>query len=63
MYTLRISMLLMSVSDFVFMMVPDVTNMALPYYECGLSVAKSIPCMLGRMASDPRCVSWMHTTA
>ena len=56
-------MLLMSVSDVVFTMVPDVTNMAPPYCECGLSVAKSIPGMLGRMASGPRCVSWMHTTA
>ena len=56
-------MLLMSVSDVVFTMVPDVTNMALPYCECGLSMAKSIPGMLGRMASGPRCVSWMHTTA
>ena len=56
-------MLLMSVSDVVFTMVPDVTNMALPYCECGLSIAKSIPGMLGQMASGPRCVSWMHTTA
>ena len=56
-------MLLMSVSDGVFTMVPDVANMALPYSECGLSMAKSIPGMLGRMASGPRCVSWMHTTA
>ena len=55
-------MLLMSVSDVVFTMVPDVTNMALPYCECGLSMAKSIPGMLGRMASGPQCVSWMHTT-
>ena len=53
----------MSVSDVVFTMVPDVTNMALPYCGCGLSMAKSIPDMLGRMASGPRCVSWMHTTA
>ena len=44
-------MLLMSVSDVVFTMVPDVTNMALPYCECGLSMAKSIPGMLGRIAS------------
>ena len=35
--------------------------MALPYCECGLSIAKSIPGMLGRMASGPRCISWMHT--
>ena len=56
-------MLLMSVSDVVFTMVPDVKNMALPYCGCGLSMAKSIPGMLGRMASGPRCVSWMHTTA
>ena len=56
-------MLLMSVSDVVFTMVPDVTNMALPYCVCGHSIAKSIPGMLGRMASGPRCVSWMHTTA
>ena len=56
-------MLLMSVSDVVFTMVPDVTTMALPYCECGLSMAKSIPGMLGRMASGPRCVSRMHTTA
>ena len=56
-------MLLMSVSDVVFTMVPDVTNMALPYCECGLSMAKSIPGMLGRMASGPRCVSLMHPTA
>ena len=56
-------MLLMSVSDVVFTMVPDVTNMALPYCEYGLSMAKSIPGMLGRMVSGPRSVSWMHTTA
>ena len=56
-------MLLMSVSDVVLTMVPDVTKMALPYCECGRSMAKSIPGMLDRMASDPRCVSWMHTTA
>ena len=41
-------MLLMSVSD-VFTMVPDVTNMALPYCGCGLSMGKSIPGMLGRV--------------
>ena len=35
-------MLLMSVSDVVFTMVPDVTNMALPHCECGLSMAKCI---------------------
>ena len=56
-------MLLMSVSDVVFTMVPYVTNMALLYCECGLSMAKSIPGMLGRMGSGPRCVSWMHTAA
>ena len=56
-------MLLMSVSDVVFTMVPDVTNMALPYCECGLSMAKFIPGMLDRMASGPRCVSWTHTSA
>ena len=56
-------MLLMSVSDVVLTMVPDVTKMALPYCECGRSMAKSIPGMLGRVASGPRCVSWMHTTA
>ena len=62
MSTLRISMFLMSVSDGVFTMVSDATNIALPYCECGLSMAKSIPGMLGRMASGPRCVSWMLTT-
>ena len=56
-------MLLMSVSDVVFTMMPDVTNMALPYCECGLSMTKSIPGMLVRMTSGPRCVSWMHSTA
>ena len=56
-------MLLMSVSDVVFTIVLDVTNMALPYCECGLSMTKSIPDMLGRMASGPQFVSWMHTTA
>ena len=58
-------MLLMSVSCVVFTMVPDVTNMALPYCEFGLSMAikKSIPGMLDQMASGPRCVSWTHTTA
>ena len=57
-------MLLMSVSDVVFTMVPEVTNMhSLLYCECGLSMAKSIPGMMGRMASSLRCVSWMHTTA
>ena len=55
-------MLLMSVSDVVFKMVPDLTNMALPYCEFGLSMAKSIPGMLGRMSSGPRRVSCMHTT-
>ena len=34
--------------------VPDVTNMALPYCECGLSMAKCIPGMLGRMSSGLR---------
>ena len=44
-------MLLMSVSD-VFTMVPDVTNMALPYYKFGLAMAKSIPdtlCCMGNV--------------
>ena len=56
-------MLLMSVCNVVFTMVPDVTNMALPYCECGLSMAKSIPGMLDWMSSDPRLVSCMHMTA
>ena len=47
-------MLLMSVSDVVFTMVHDVTYMALTYYECGRSMAKSIPGMMGRMLSGPR---------
>ena len=56
-------MLLMSVSDVVFTMVPDVTNMALPYCESGFSMAKSIPIILDRMSSGPRRVSCIHTTA
>ena len=52
-------MLLMSVIDVVFTMVPDVTNMALSYCECGLSIAKSIPGMLGRMSSG-LSVSLLH---
>ena len=56
-------MLLMAVSDVVFPKVPDIANMALPYCECGFSMAKSIPGMQGRMAYGPRCVYWMHTTA
>ena len=47
-------MLVMSVCDVVFTMVPDITNMALPYCERGLSMAKSIPGMMGRMSSGRR---------
>ena len=44
-------MLLMSVSDVVLTMVPDVTNIWHCHHcECGLSMAKSIPGMPGRMA-------------
>ena len=54
MSSLRISMLLLSVSDAVFTMVLDVTKMALPYCVCGLSMTKSIPGMLRRMSVGPR---------
>ena len=53
-YTLRISLLLMSVSDVVFTMVPNVTHITLRYCECGPPMAKSIPGMLDRMSSGPR---------
>ena len=46
-------MLLTSVNDVVFTMVPDVTTMALSYCECGRSMAESIPGILGRMSSVP----------
>ena len=61
--TLKISMLLTSVSDVALTMLPDLTNMALPYCALGLSMAISIPGMLGRMSSGPRYVSCMHKTA
>ena len=56
-------MLLTSVSDVALTVVPDVTNMALPYCAWGLSMTKSIPGTLGRMSFGPRWVSCMQTTA
>ena len=56
-------MLLTSVSDVALTMVPDVTNMALPFCAWGLSMANSIPGTLGRMSCGPRWVSCMQTTA
>ena len=47
-------MLLMSVCGVVFTMVPDVTNNALPYCECGLSITKSSPLH----AHDSTVESW-----
>ena len=47
-------MLLTSVSNVALTMVPDITNMALPYCAWGLSMAKCIPGTLGRMSFGPR---------
>ena len=62
MFTVSISMSLFSVIDVEVMTRSGFTELALPYFSWGLSMAIFIPVILGLLLFGPLCVSWRHTT-